>query len=253
VRRSGWFVIAVFVVVSSMLMWACGGGGKEEPGAATEPVATSPAGETAEAGTTPQSGGDTAEFEALASQFKNATYKVTYKISTTPATAGMEGTMTWYKKGDSLRMDFSSEADGQQMNAIVIERPDQSYLCTNAPDTGEAATCFSTPVEPGRGVEQIISGLEETLADPTVEIAHTETREIVGEAVECFTMRSSESAGESEVCFSRDGVPLLSRETVDQGEMVLEATDFSLDVSDGDFEPPYPVSEDVPSASDQGQ
>jgi hypothetical protein len=102
-------------------------------------------------------------------------------------------------------------------------------------------------------VDQIIGGLEEALADPNVEIVGTESREMVGEAAKCFTMRSSASAGESEVCLSNEGVPLLSKAALDQGEMVLEATDFSHDVSDGDFEPPYPVSEDIPIVPDQGQ
>jgi hypothetical protein len=264
-RRYGWLLIAVLVVISSMLMWACGGGGDEKPGAATEPAATSPAGETPEAretaesggspeaATTPETGGDAGKFVELASRFKNATFKATYQISTTVETQGIEGTMIWYKKGDNLRMDFDSEVEGQEMSAIIIVGPDESYICSDNPETGEGGSCFSTPAEPGQGVDQIVGGLEQTLADPNVEITGTESREIAGEATECFTMRSSESGDESEVCMSNDGVPLWSKTTADQGEVVLEATDFSPDVSDGDFEPPYPISEDAPDLSGQGQ
>jgi hypothetical protein len=246
-RRSGWLLIAVFVVVSSMLMWACGGGGDEEPGAATEPVATSPAGKT------PESKGDTGQFKELASQFKNATFKVTYKVSGSATREGVDGTMVWYKKGDNLRIDISGTFQGEKMNAVLITRPDQSYLCTQTPETGEGGSCSATPGETGQGADQIIGGLEEALADPNVEIAGTESREIAGVGAKCFTMRSSGSAGESEVCLSNEGVPLLSKGALAQGEMVLEATDFGHDVSDSDFEPPYPVSEGTPGLSDQGQ
>jgi hypothetical protein len=252
-RRSGGFLIAVLVVVSSMLMWACGGGGNEEPGAATEPAATSPAEETPEAATTPQSGGDTGQFAELASQFKNATFKVTYKISGSATREGVDGTMVWYKKGDNLRIDISGTLQGERMNAVIITRPDQSYLCTETPGVGEGGTCYSTPGESGQGAGQVISSLEEALADPNVEILGTESREIAGQTAKCFTMRSAGSAGESEVCLSNDGAPLLSKAALAQGEMVLEATDFSRDVSDSDFEPPYPVSEVAPGLSDQGQ
>jgi hypothetical protein len=252
-RRSGWLLIAAFVVVSSMLMWACGGGGNKEPGAATEPVATSPAGETPEVGMTPQTGGDAGQFKELASQFKNATFKVTYKVSGSATREGVDGTMVWYKEGDNLRIDISGTLQGQRMNAVVIARPDQSYLCTETPGVGEGGTCYLAPGGPSQGADQIISGLEKALADPNVQVLGTETREIAGQAARCFTMQTSGSAGESEVCLSNEGVPLLSKAALAQGDMVLEATDYGRDVSESDFEPPYPVSEAVPSPSGQGQ
>jgi hypothetical protein len=252
-RRSRWFLIAVFVVVSSMLMWACGGDGNEEPGAATEPAATSAAGETPEAGKTPEAGGDTGQFADLASKFKNATFKVTYEVGGSATREGVEGTMVWYKKGDNLRIDISGTFEGEKMNAVLITRPDQSYFCTDAPEMGEGGSCFATPGETGGGASEIIGGLEEALSDPEVEVVGTESREIAGEAAQCFTTRSSGSQGESEVCLSNDGVPLLSKSVLAQGDMVLEAADFSRDVSDSDFEPPYPVSEDIPVVPDQPQ
>jgi len=236
-----------------MLMWACGGGGEEEPGAATDPLATSPAGETPEAGKTPESESDTGQFKELADRFKNATFKVTYKISGSATQEGADGTMVWYKKGDNLRVDISGTFQGEKMSAVLITRPDQSYLCTQTPETGEGGACIATPGETGQGADQVISGLEEALADPNVEIAGTESREIAGEGAKCFTIGPSESEGESEVCLSSEGVPLLSKATLAQGEMVLEATDFGRDISDSDFEPPYPVSEGAPGLSDQGQ
>ena len=66
-RRSGGLLIAVFVVVSSMLTWACGGDEEAGPGPTGEPAATSSAGETPEAGKTPEAAGDMGQFTELES------------------------------------------------------------------------------------------------------------------------------------------------------------------------------------------
>jgi len=251
-RRSRWLLVLAFVVISSLLAWACGGGGEEKPSGPTAPAATSPAGETPEAGETPtlektpeaaEGGG---EFSGLAEEFGKSTFKVTYELS--GAGAGVtEGSMTWYKKGDNLRMDMSGEFEGEQTSAIFIMRSDKSYFCTNAAGMGEGGFCFETPGTEGEGIGQIATELENTLADPNVDIVSTSTRKIAGEDAKCYTVQSPDIEGESEVCMSGEGVPLYSKSTVEGGEVIMEATDFSRDVSDGDFEPPYPISEDMPS------
>jgi hypothetical protein len=240
-RRSRWLLVVLFVVISSLLAWACGGGGKEEPGAATAPAATSPAGETPEA----QGGGG--QFGDLAGKFGKATFKVTYELTSGAGAGVTEGSMTWYKKGDNLRMDMSGEFEGQQTSAIFIIRPDKSYFCTSVPEMGEAGSCFTTSGAEGEGVGEIATELEKTLTDPNVDVVSTSSRNIAGEDAKCYTVRSPDIEGEAEVCLNNEGVPLFTKETVGGEEMSLEATDFSRDVSDGDFEPPYPVSEELPS------
>jgi hypothetical protein len=240
-----------FVVISSMLAWACGGGGEEKPGAATAPAATSPAGntpaaaKTSPAGETPSAQGGGA-FADLAGKFGKSTFKVTYQLSGGGA-AATQGSMTWYKKGDNLREDFEADGGGQQGNVILIIRPDTSYYCTEMPETGEGDTCFSVPTEAGGGVGDMVAELEKTLTDPNLEVVSTSSRKIAGEDAKCYTVRSPDIEGEAERCMSGDGVPLFWRETTQGVETTMEATDFSRDVSDSDFEPPYPVSEEMPS------
>jgi hypothetical protein len=130
------------------------------------------------------------------------------------------------------------------VSLTFITTPDTSYICSGATQT-EAATCFSAPTEAGQGPEQIIADMETVLTDPNVDIVSTSSRKIAGEDTKCYTVQSPDE-GESEVCMTDEGVPLLSKETVAGGEMTMEATDFSRDVSDSDFEPPYPVSEELP-------
>jgi hypothetical protein len=244
-RRSRWLLVVSFVVISSMLAWACGGGGKEEPGAATAPAATSPASKTPEAKETPKTQEGGGELAGLAEKFGKATFKVTYQLS--GGGAGVtEGSLTWYKKGDNLRMDMTGEAGGQQTSAIFIVRPDTSYYCSNGPEVSGGGSCFATPSDEGAGVGDTAAELEKTLTDPNLNIVSTSSRNIAGEDAKCYTVQSPDIEGEAELCMSSDGVPLFSKSTVEGAEMTMEATDFSHDVSDDDFEPPYPVSEELP-------
>jgi hypothetical protein len=240
-RRSKWLLVVSFVVISSVLAWACGGGGEEKPSGPTAPAATSPAGKTPTVGETPQAQAGGSEFTGLADKFGKATFKVTYQLSGGGATPS-QGTMTWYKKGDNMRMDIAGEVQGQQENVILIIRPDTSYYCTSAPEVGEGGTCFSAPSEAGQGVTQTAAELEKTLTDPSVDVLSTSSRNIAGEDAKCYTVSSPNIEGQAEMCLSGDGVPLSTKETAGGVETTMEATDFSHDVSDSDFEPPYPVS-----------
>jgi hypothetical protein len=245
-RRSRWLFLVAFVVISSMLAWACGGGGEEKPSGPTAPVATSPAGTTPTVGTTPEAAAGGGEFSGVAEKFANSTFKVTYQLS--GAGAGVtNGSMTWYKKGDSLRMDMSGEMEGQQTSATFIMGSDKSYFCTSGAETGEAGFCFETTSAEGAGVGDMASELEKTLTDPNVNVVSTSSRNIAGEDAKCYTVQSPDIEGEAELCMSSDGVPLYSKSTEQGGEVTMEATDFSHDVSDSDFEPPYPVSQEMPT------
>jgi hypothetical protein len=240
-RRSRLLLLLSFMVISSLLAWACGGGGEEKPSGPTTPAATSLAGETPEAGTTPEAQQAGGQFSGLADRFRDSTFKVTYQITGEPAA---EGTMIWYKKGENLRMDMGGQVQGQQETDILIVRPDITYYCS---DMGQGGSCYSTQTQAGQGVEEMVSELEKTLTDPSVEIVSTSSRAIVGQDADCYTIRAPDSEGESQVCLSDEGVPLFTQETVSGQQMTMEATDFSRDVSDSDFEPPYPVGGEIPS------
>jgi hypothetical protein len=253
-RRSGWLLTAVLVVVSSMLMLACGGGGNEEPGTATEPVATgaaqvtSVAETTPEAAQTPQAQGSAGDFADLIGKFEKATFKVTYQVTSSGAAQSVQGTLTWYKKGENLRMDFNSGAEGQGTSATIISGPDQSYFCTQIPGQGAGGTCLQSPGAAGQGVGQIVGGLDEILANPNAEVASGGSREVLGEKLACFVIRSPDVEGETDVCLTKDGAPLASTVTSNGQVVTMEASEFSHDVSDSDLELPYPIGEAAPGA-----
>jgi hypothetical protein len=236
VRRSKWLLVLSFAVLSSILAWACGGGGGEKPTATTAPAATGPAGKTPEA----QGGGG--QFSDLAAVFSKATFKVTYQESGGTA-QGFSGTMTLYKKGDNAREDLDgTDSSGQQMNATLIIGTDQTYFCGEIPGIAESGACYSTPTQPGQGPADIIAGLETTLTDPSANVVPTSSRNIAGEDAKCYTVSSPDIEGEFDICLSSEGVPLYTRDTAAGVETSMEeATAFSRDVSDSDFEPLYPV------------
>ena len=110
---------------------------------------------------------------------------------------------------------------------------------------GEPGTCLSAPTEAGQGPEQIVADMEAVLTDPNVDIVSTSSRNIAGEDATCYTLQSPDIEGNAEVCLSNEGVPLSTTSTAQGVETTLVTTAFSRDVSDSDFEPPYPVSEDI--------
>lgn len=235
-RGSRWFLLVSFVVISSMLAWACGGGG-EEPSGPTAPAATSPAGETPEAGTTPEAQQGGSEFSGLADKFGKVTFKVTYQLSTGGATP-TQGSITWYKKGDNLRMDIAGGILGQQTSSILIIRPDTSYVCNEG-------SCFESPTVAG-GYSVLVTQFEKALTDPSVNVLSTSSRNIAGEDAKCYTVSGPDVEGQAEMCLSGEGVPLYAKQIAVGAETTMEATDVSRDVSDSDFEPPYPVTSGVP-------
>jgi hypothetical protein len=241
-RGFRWLLVALLLVFSAGVAWACGGDEEEDETGA--PVATSPAEETPEAREGPEDGG---EFADLAQKFGGATFKVTYEMSGLGEIGG--GTMTWYKKGDSTRMDIESEIEGQKVSAVIITRPDQSYFCTEIPGLGEGS-CLETSDDDAEGVGDVVADLEDVLSDPDADVVSTGSRNIAGEDADCFTVRMLELETETEVCTTEDGVPLSMRSTMEGEELSLEAIDFSRDVSDDDFEPPYPIGEGFPGLPD---
>jgi hypothetical protein len=236
-RRSKWFLLVSFVVISSMLAWACGGGGEEKPSGPTAAAATSPAGKTPTVGETPQARAGGGELSGLADKFGKATFKVTYQLSTGGANP-TQGSITWYKKGDNLRMDIAGGILGQEVSSILIIRPDNSYICSGG-------SCFEAAGVAG-GYSALVTQFEKALTDPSVNVLSTSSRNIAGEDAKCYTVSGPDIEGQAEMCLSGEGVPLYAKEMAVGAETTMEATDVSRDVSDSDFEPPYPVTSGVP-------
>jgi hypothetical protein len=246
-RFPKWLVLLSLIVASSMLAWACGGGGDNK-----SPTQTSPAGPTAAAGETPQPAGtpQAGQFSGLSDKFAQANFKATFDVKSTGGTQGdFSGTLIMYKKGDLLREDFQSESAGTTTTATYITTPDKSYVCSPASQAGESDTCFAAATQAGEGAGQIVADLEKVLTDSSLEVVSTSTRNIAGEDADCYTIRSSGLDGEAEICLSKEAVPLYTKSTAQGAESTLEATAFSREVSDSDFQPPYPITDTSATSS----
>ena len=243
-RRLRWLSVVLFVALSPVLAAACGGGEEKESDAPTAPAAATSAGET-------QAQGDVGEFGDLAEKFAAATFKATFQVTSSGGEQDLAGTMIWYKKGDDLRVDIETEVEGETETATIIQLSDQSYFCTQVPQLGEGGTCFQAPDQTDDITADFVGSLDDLLTDPEVEIVSTESREVAGQEVDCFVVRDPDSEGDSEVCLTDEGVPLASTSTTSGEETILEATAFSVEVSDEDFEPPYPVQEGLPGLPEE--
>ncbi len=214
---------------------AASGGGDDTPEA--EPTDDAPSG-------SPGGSGDVAEIKALARKFVDATFSADYTVSGAPGESLSDGTVKLIKDGaDKFRFDLTS-SEGQ---IIFIQAGDVAASCLS--DAGELGALLG--VEAGEGVcfSQDVSGLGnlaedlEEFVSGNVTVLETSEREIVGETVKCY-LTQEESQEITNVCINSDGI-LLAVESPDGS--TLEATGYSDDVNDSDFELPYELRE-LPAA-----
>lgn len=246
-----------------MLAAACEDGekGAEETPAGGSPSAEeSPAAEGTAAVETPAAGEEPSrdlaeELEQLAEEWSGREAKVTYQFSTkTNGQLEDEGRITLYwRPPDAWRGDFSSS---QGDEGTILVTSGKTYFCGGGDGEGQ---CMSMD----RPLGQVIpfpflvyftepGALREFVVEQVTGVdIDTSERSIAGEKAYCFSWAGEVEGerGELEICFSDDGIVLLfaGRGTTTEGqeEFTMEATEVSREVSDADFEPPYPV-QDIP-------
>lgn len=213
------------------LLVACGGGSPEEitqePGTTEEPGTTAPA-----------------AFTALAEKAQESTYRFDYKIIGSMGEVQQTGTL--YHKPPKFRLDSSFGSPVVSLSTLIWSG-DELIQC-DRPE-GEEWDCIGNPV--GGPVD----GLPEVIKDPQgFDITEKEGRTLAGQETACFlAVASGETAAffpeELELCLSQEGAPLFQKTTfrVPAGEagtpgspveIIREATTYSTQVDDSDFEPP---------------
>ncbi len=255
-----WLLLGSIVVASTLAFAACGGGDDDdgEDGGDNTPAASettsSDGDETAEAepteeddgeGNSGNGEGDKDELLALGQAFLESTFQATYEVTSVgDAGAGISG-ITIFKDGENLRFDITGETEGQPIDATFITAGEASFLCFTGDFVetlgfeGEGVCTESAADDPTNPVGSLTDEFEITEEDlEDTEILGREEREIAGQDAICYQTTSPDS-GESTVCISEDGV-LLGVESADTN---FTATEVSDEVSDGDFDPPYPVEE----------
>ncbi len=208
-----------------LLLAACGG--------TESPAPPIPAGSTAAPAT----------FRTLAEKAREATYRMDYKV--VGPTGDIQEAGTIYRKPPELRIDRLFVAESTAA-FTTIWRADEIIECMKPADREWQCSASSS--------QGLVDGLPQVIRDPqSFNITEKEGRDLLGEEVACFL---AVPAGrtippfpeEVEVCLSEEGAPLFRRTKTrapgDDGggelfiEITVEATVYSRQVEDSDFDPP---------------
>jgi len=241
-------VLVATVALLVALLAACGsdsGGGK-----------TPAAGKTAAPGETPTAtdgngggdgGGDQGlqDLERLASEAAgDFTGKITYGITTEVGGQTTEQEWTLAQRPPDSRFEIVSNEGGQESRTIVIQTAEKSYVCTSAGGSGVCLTSDQTDQYTGL-FDPIFDAPKSIVQDiDTLGLGEQSERDIAGVHANCFSY--SLAGTESETCFSDEGLMLYLHTGSAGSSFTYEAKSASTDVTDADFEPPYPVT-DLPT------
>jgi len=239
----GLVLVAALALLVALLA-ACGsdskGGGK-----------TPAAGQTPAASETPDDGGGDGDggggqglddLERLASEAAGEfTGKITYGITTEAGGQTTEQEWTLAQRPPDSRFEIVSNEGGQESRTIVIQTAEKSYVCTSA---GGSEVCLATEqTDQYTGLfDPIFDAPKSIIQDiDTLGLGEQSERDIAGVQANCFSY--SLAGAESETCFSDEGLMLYLRTGSAGSSFTYEAKSASTDVTDADFEPPYPVTE----------
>lgn len=262
----GWLFLLLAALATFALLFSACGGDDDDDDDSNEPTASADAGDddgddgdddTGDDEETPADGDDDdggdddgddpfGDLEDLAGDYESATGKVTYESTDED---GVTSTMTIYTdaEGNRSRFDSFSEDGG----FISITTPDVSYTCSESAGEGFCIEGEGSELG-GIGLFGIFSS-PETLAayvnalDISGVDVETSSEEIAGTDANCFEWSGEVEGdeGSGKVCFSDSGLMLLGEfnSSTEGSSTTMRATDFSNEVSDSDFEPPYEVTE----------
>lgn len=187
------------------------------------------------------------DLERLAGDFEAITGSVTYSFTSEDASGSTtESEWTIIQRPPDYRYEFGDPNNPDAGKSIIIASGGDTYICTDLPAGDDiclksaGSQDSSAPLSAFFGAPELVLGAASSAAGVDVE-----QRTIAGIDANCYTV-SADVAGEGnkyEACFSDDGLFLYSQ-TVSGGQSsTIEATAASTNVSDADFEPPYPVTE----------
>jgi hypothetical protein len=241
----GFAVLLAVALLFALLAAACDGDGDE--GERPEAAETPEVGETPEADGDGADGEGLADLEALAAEAAGGvTAKVTYRYRSEVDGEVTEGEWVLVQRPPDSRFEMSGTEDGQEFRTIIINAGGKTYLCTSV--AGEES-CLATETEATEAQTALLDPLfniPQELAEDAedIDLGETSQRTIAGVDATCFTVIGGIiDLGQGEVCFSEGGILLLLQGESDGDSFSFEATSVSTDVTDADFEPPYPIIE----------
>jgi len=233
-------VTASAAILMLVLITACGGDDEKKTNeGSSQPSATksTSGGET----TDDTSSGGASDLSDLAAEYSNFTGVVKYETS---GFGDSFTSMTIYKDKGRSRVDYEG-ADG---SGSFITNADGSFACAEN-------QCIKYPagqgLDPTAAFTTFISAetIEKSYGDiPEGVDVKKSSRQIAGTDTTCYTysgnIDETEAGDESgEICFAESGLLLKLEFNSASGGGAFNAVEASQDVSEADFEPPFPVTE----------
>ena len=253
-KRHGWMFVTVLIASIALVLSACGGGDDDDGGEDNEtPAATEAPSDDGdegeddgETGEDDGGGAGSEEIDALLQRFGDSTFRADYEVTgITSADLGFEDPVfTMYKDGrERLRFDISGIIEGEEVAIIFIENAEAGGFCVRGDiglpiEGGADGACF-TDSQLGEQLGSISDNFDE-LENTDFDVLDESERQIAGQDAQCYRLKDLSDQTESDVCVNDDGALLYLS---DEDGTVFEATDFSAEVSDSDFDLPYEVQE----------
>lgn len=262
--RPGWLFLLLSLLTLSVLAlaMACGGDdddgddGGNEPSASASDSGDDTGDDDDEASPTEDSGDDDsgdddsgndnpfANLDDFTADIEQQTGKVSYDITDTDGTVT---TMTYYSDADTGYSRFDTiDEDGN--GTSLITNGDGDFSCDSSSQTCTGFGSGGLGGGVGLGFAQFFSadyiGIYVAAAEAAGVAVDQSSESIAGEDADCFSWTDPEdSSNTGKLCFGSDSRALLYQEFGDSsGTTKFEATSYSDEVSDSDFELPYPVS-----------
>lgn len=182
-----------------------------------------------------------AEFAQLLRLRDGAQYHVSYEFTTTAVGQEFTGVLTWIRATDGReRFETSSEQAGEAFTLILIR--DAAGDLLTCFEVGGFTSCFAGEDGLVGDVPNPTQVILDNVLDPdgVTDARRTSMREIAGIEATCYEVNAGD--GTSEACIGEGGVVLSASWTGPNGDGGgFEASEFSTDVSDEDFEPAGPI------------
>ena len=185
---------------------------------------------------------DSEAFALALAGLESGSYRVVYQFTASAAGQDFDGTLTWVRADDGrARFETTAIQAGETVTLIVIaDAEGGELLCM---DLAGAGNCFDPETSPIVGSTPnpallILEGIADKTRLSDVTRSGSET--ILGIAANCFRYEGADGA--TEACIGAQGFLLRAEWSAAGQSARLEAIKFSDDVSDEDFETPYPIT-----------
>lgn len=252
-ERSHWLTLAmvIFSALALLAFAACGGGDDDDSGGTATATRDGGGDDGGHPTQTSTDGGDAtsdpfADLGDLSNNLEEATGKVAYTQTETDADGNVtSSTFTIYSKPPNSRYD-TGDPDDPSAATITISTADTTYICTVADET-----CVSYPGGGGGAglfggffSAQTITAYAAAAKAAGIDVNQS-SENIAGSDASCFSWDEdvSNDITKGKMCFNDTGqLVLLESEDSDGSKSSMRATEYSEDVPDSDFEPPYDVT-----------